>query len=222
VYVLLNSDLFLDHEQTICKSCFYVFSAANLFVSKLSLDSIWCLSDIELSARQWLCWPHYNVSTTLLIHLTLFRLFKWKSNWCWSMHRLYACWFGVSCFVQTFMSIFVFWFSLCNCIITGFHVLSSIDSCVLCWLSWTLVVSFSQLVYNNWFPTLTFLCSNSCACWSLLSCILLLCTTLVVSCCATMNPAHSGFNVSFPAIVHCSCFWLHLYSFIDDSILVLS
>jgi len=38
----------------ICKSCFYVFSVANLFVSKLSLDSIWCSSNIELSAGQWL------------------------------------------------------------------------------------------------------------------------------------------------------------------------
>ena len=58
MYVLLNSDLFLDHEQTICKSCFYVFSAANLFVSKLSLDSIWCSSDIELSVGQWLLLPN--------------------------------------------------------------------------------------------------------------------------------------------------------------------
>ena len=39
-----------------------------------------------------------------------------------------------------------------------FNFLSNIDSCLICWLSWTLVVSLSQIVYIHWFPKIQFLC----------------------------------------------------------------
>jgi len=113
VYVLLNSDLFLDHEQIICKSCFYVFFAANLFVSKLSLDSIWCSSDIALSAGQWLLLPN----CIWVIQIWMCSEYSWGSGLAESIgyvSTLFLCilvsWISawpVSRFWSSFINIFI-------------------------------------------------------------------------------------------------------------------